>query len=86
SSSYSETIKIRLPDGFVVDEMPDADKIETAYGKYSSKYEISGGFLLFSRTLVLNRTVVPPSAYDDVKNFFGVVRNAEQSPVVLIRK
>lgn len=86
SSSYSETIKIKLPDGFVVDEMPDADKIETAYGKYSSKYEISGGFLLFSRTLVLNRTVVPASGYDDVKNFFGVVRNAEQSPVVLIRK
>ena len=86
SSSYSETIKVKLPDGFVVDELPDADKIETAYGKYSSKFEVSGGFLLFSRSLVLNRMVVPPSGYEDVRKFFGVVRNAEQTPVVLLRK
>ena len=86
SSSYSETIKIKLPDGFVVDEMPDGDKIVTAYGKYSSKYEIANGFLLFSRSLVLNRTVVPISAYDDVKKFFSVVRNAEQAPIVLVKK
>jgi hypothetical protein len=86
SSAYSETIKVELPEGFAIDEMPEADKIETAYGKYSSKYEVSGRFLVFSRTLILNRTVVPPSAYDDLKKFFGVVRNAEQSPVVLVRK
>ncbi|MEO6051448.1 MAG: DUF3857 domain-containing protein [Pyrinomonadaceae bacterium] len=86
ASSYSESIKIKLPVGFVIDEIPEADKIETAYGKYASKYEVSGGFLLFSRRLVLNRTVVPASGYEDVRNFFGVVRNAEQAPVVLVRK
>jgi hypothetical protein len=86
SSDYSETLKVRLPDGFVIDEMPEADKIETAFGKYTSKYEVSGAFLLISRSLVLKRTIIAPSGYDDVGKFFAVVRNAEQSPVVLIRK
>ncbi len=84
SSAYSETIRVKLPDGFVVDEMPSADKTESAFGKYSSKYEVSGGYLIFSRTLILNRTIVPASGYEDVRNFFGVVRNAEQTPVVLM--
>ena len=86
SSSYTETIRIKLPDGFVVDEMPPADKIETAYGKYSSTYELSGASIIFSRSLTLNRTIVPPSGYDDLSKFFGIVRNAEQTPVVLMKK
>ena len=86
ASSYSETIRVKLPDGFVVDEMPETDKIETAYGKYSSKFDVAGGYLTFSRRLVLSRTVVPPSRYEDVRNFFGIVRNAEQTPVVLVKK
>ena len=86
ASSYNEIIKVKLPEGFVVDEMPDVDNIETSYGKYTSKFEVTGKYLIFSRNLVLNRTVVPASAYEDVRKFFGVVRNAEQSPVVLVKK
>ncbi|MCU1291043.1 MAG: hypothetical protein JWN60_3272, partial [Acidobacteria bacterium] len=86
SSSYSETIRVKLPEGFVIDEMPETSKIETAYGKYNAKYEVSGGFLLLTRTLVLNRTTLPAANYEDVKNFFGVVRSAEVSPVVLLKK
>ena len=86
SSSYAETIRVKLPDNFVVDELPEPDKIETSYGKYASKFEVAGGYLLFSRSLVLNRTIVPPTEYENVRNFFGVVRKAEQTPVVLIKK
>jgi hypothetical protein len=86
ASSYKETIRVKLPAGFGVDEMPEPDKIETAFGQYSSKYEIAGEYLLFTRTLQLNRTILPASSYDEVGKFFAVVRNAELSPVVLIKK
>ena len=86
ASSYTETIRVKLPDGFTVDEMPAADKIDNAYGTYSSSFQVSDGFLVFSRSLVLNRTIVPPGGYESVRNFFGVVRRAEESPVVLLRK
>ncbi|MBV9241725.1 MAG: DUF3857 domain-containing protein [Acidobacteria bacterium] len=86
SSNYSETIKVKLPDGFAVDEMPDPDTIETPFGRYSSKYEVSGGYLIFSRKLELSRSVIPASQYNEVGKFFGVVRNAEVAPVVLVKK
>lgn len=86
SSNYDETIRIKLPAGFVVDEMPDADKIEMPFGRYWSKYELQGDTLIFTRKLELNRNVLPASAYNDVDKFFGVVRNGEVTPVVLVKK
>jgi transglutaminase-like putative cysteine protease len=85
-SAYSEQMKIKLPAGFAIDEMPEPDTITTPFGKYTSKYEIADGYLLFSRKLTVNRTIIPASGYEDVRKFFGVVRNAEVSPVVLVRK
>ncbi len=86
ASNYNETIKVKLPDGFAVDEMPDADTIETPFGKYSSKYEVLGNTLIFSRKLELSRSIISPSQYNDVGKFFAVVRNAEIAPVVLVKK
>ena len=86
ASNYYETIKVKLPDGFAVDEMPDPDTIETPFGKYSSKYEVSGNTLTFTRRLELNRSIIPASQYNDVGRFFAVVRNAEIAPVVLVKK
>lgn len=86
SSSYSETIKVKLPPGFVVDEMPEADSVSTPYGKYTSTYEVKGDYLHFKRDLVLNRTIMPASQYEDLSKFFGIVRRAEVTPVVLVKK
>jgi hypothetical protein len=86
SSSYSETIKVKLPDGFVIDEIPEANGIEASFGKYTAKYEVNNGYILLTRSLILNRTILPAASHDEVKNFFGVVRSTEDAPVVLLRK
>jgi hypothetical protein len=86
SSAYSETIRVKLPDGFVVDEIPEGDKAETPFGKYSVNYEIKDGFLLLTRSLSINRTTLPATQYETVKNFFAHVRAAEVAPVVLVKK
>lgn len=86
ASAYSETIRIKLPVGFIVDEIPEGGKVESTFGTYTSKYEVANDYLTFTRTLLLKRTIVPPSGYEDVSRFFGVVRGGEASPVVLVRK
>jgi len=86
ASNYDETIKVKLPDGFTVDEVPDADSIQTPFGRYSSKYEVNGNMLTFTRRLELNRSIIQPSQYNEVGKFFAVVRNAEVAPVVLVKK
>jgi uncharacterized protein DUF3857 len=86
SNSFNEKVTFNLPTGFVVDEMPDPVKLETPFGKYSTSYDVKDGKLLFTRSLTMNRGTVGVDKYDDVRNFFSKVRDAEQAPVVLLRK
>lgn len=85
ASSYTERAKIKLPAGFSVDEMPEAVNLEADFGKYSAEYKVEEGHLVFNRSLTLNRSSVPADKYNTIKNFFGKLHSAEQSPVVLIK-
>jgi hypothetical protein len=86
SRAYTETVRVKLPEGFDVDEMPDPLKLETAFGNYASTYEVKDGHLLFTRTLIQRAATIPADQYSVVRTFFERIRAAEQSPVVLAKK
>jgi transglutaminase-like putative cysteine protease len=86
SHAFSETVRVKLPAGFDVDEMPDPLKLETQFGSYVTKYEVKDGELVFTRTLIERAVTVPADQYSSVRGFFEKIRAAEQSPVVLARK
>jgi hypothetical protein len=86
SNSMRETTTFTLPTGFIIDEMPDAVTLETPFGKYTTKYEAKEGKLVFTRSLVTNRTTVPVDKYNSVKDFYSKIMAAEQAPVVLLKK
>lgn len=86
STAYSETVRVKLPSGFDVDEMPDAVKLDTAFGSYATTYEVKDGQLVFTRKLVQRASTIPVEQYASVRSFFERIRAAEQSPVVLAKK
>ena len=86
ANAYSETVKVQLPAGFAVDEVPDAVKIETPFGSYMTSYEVVGGELVFKRQLSQKATTIPAAQYDVVRKFFESIRAAENAPVVLAKK
>ncbi len=86
SQAYDETVRIKLPEGFIVDEMPDPMKLDTSFGTFSATYEVKDGHLLFTRKLVQRAMTVPVEDYAKVRSFFAGIRAAEQSPVVLLKK
>ena len=86
ANSFSESAVFNLPAGFVVDEMPDPVSLSTPFGKYTTTVEAADGKLRFTRSLVMNRSVVPVERYGEVRDFFSKMLDAEQAPVVLIRK
>ena len=86
ATAYSETVRLKLPGGFDVDEMPDAVKLDTSFGSYTTSYEVKDGQLLFTRKLVQHAATIPVEQYSSVRSFFEKIRAAEQSPVVLARK
>ena len=86
ANAYSETVKVQLPAGFAVDEVPDPIKLETAFGSYMTSYEVVNGELVFKRQLSQKATTIPAAQYDAVRKFYESIRAAENAPVVLARK
>ena len=86
ANAYSETVKVQLPAGFEVDEVPDAVKIETPFGSYMTSYEVVSGELVFKRQLSQHAMTIPAAQYDVVRKFYESIRAAENAPVVLARK
>jgi transglutaminase-like putative cysteine protease len=84
--AYTETVTVKLPAGFEVDDLPDAVKLDTAFGSYSTSYIVKDGQLLFTRKLIVRASTIPVTDYAKVRGFFERIRAAEQSPVVLVKK
>jgi hypothetical protein len=47
---------------------------------------VSDGELLFVRTLEVRAGTIPAAEYGKVRDFYGRVSAADQSPVVLVRQ
>jgi hypothetical protein len=86
ANAYSETVRVQLPAGFVVDELPDAVKLQTAFGSYVTSYEVKNNELVFKRQLSQQATTISAADYETVRKFFESIRAAENAPVVLARK
>jgi hypothetical protein len=86
ANAYSETVQVKLPAGFTVDEVPDAVKIETSFGSYVTSYEVKNNELVFKRQLSQKATTIAPADYETVRKFFESIRAAENAPVVLAKQ
>ncbi len=86
SESFAETVNVKLPPGYAVDEVPDPVKLQTAFGSFEANWESSADGLVFRRKLLVPATTVPVEKYADLKKFFDQAYGAAESPVVLVRK
>ncbi len=86
SGLMKETAIFTLPDGFIVDEVPDDAKLETSFGTYTTTYQINANKLKFTREFTMKRSRLPVEKYSVAREFFSKMKEAEQSPVVLIKK
>jgi hypothetical protein len=86
SRSFSETVHVKLPAGFEVDELPDPLKLDASFGSYNTTYVVKDGELVFTRTLAQRAGTIPAAQYQTVRSFFERIRAAELAPVVLVRK
>ncbi len=86
SHAYTETVRVKLPEGFVVDEIPEAAKMDTSFGSYSTSYEVKDGTLQFTRNLIVRGATIPVAEYEKVKRFFSLIYTAEQAHIVLEKK
>jgi hypothetical protein len=86
SRAFTETVRVKLPAGFEIDEMPDPVTLDVPFGSYKTTYEVKNGELFFGRMMAVRAGAIPADQYESVRKFYERIRAAEQSPVVLARK
>jgi transglutaminase-like putative cysteine protease len=80
---YRERVRIALPAGFAVDELPAPVAFERSAGKYARQWRVDGSRLESERTLDLVEVRLPAGAAAEVRAFTREVLEADAQPVVL---
>jgi hypothetical protein len=81
-----DSIKLKVPEGFKLDELPAPAKVDSAYGSIQATWAVRDGEILMEQTLEIRDMVVPASDFAQVRDFFDKVAGLEGAPVVLIRQ
>jgi transglutaminase-like putative cysteine protease len=83
SMRKKDEFDVQLPDGYVVDELPDPVKIDVGFASYESKTTLDKNTLHYSRTYTVRAIEVPAKQYGDVKELEGAIASDERNNVIL---
>jgi hypothetical protein len=81
-----DSVKIKVPAGFKVDELPAPARIDGPYGTLAASWKVDNGEILMEQTLEIKETLAPAADYAKVRDFFDKVAGAQAAPVVFIRQ
>jgi hypothetical protein len=81
-----DVVTIKLPPGFVVDEMPDPVEVESSYGTYRASWKNSNNNIRFEQSLEVKEATAQVAEYPRVKDFFDKVSGGQSAPVVLVKQ
>jgi hypothetical protein len=76
---------IQLPEGYVVDELPDPVKVDLGFASYESASQVRERVLHYSRTYTVRQVMVPAAKYADVQKLAGIIAADEDSLAILKR-
>jgi Domain of Unknown Function with PDB structure (DUF3857) len=79
----TDAFEFNLPDGYKIDELPDAAKANFAFGEYTSKIENTGSQLKYSREYKINAVRIPADKIGDLGKFFHQINQDERNMAVL---
>jgi hypothetical protein len=79
----AEVVRTRIPEGMVVDEMPDPIEVKSPLGEYSSTFRVEDGILIHERSLTTKFVLIPADNYSELVAFADQVIKGENQAVVL---
>jgi len=86
AEAWQGTVRLQIPAGFKIDEVPDPVSLQGAFGKYKASWTPDGNEVLFRQSLETSEITAPPGDYRAVRDFFEHIYGAESAPVVLMRQ
>ena len=83
---YKDSVRIKLPASYKVDEIPDAVHLDSPYGTYRASWKADGADLVFEQFTEVRAALVPPAQYGELRAFFDKIGGSQVAPVVLASK
>lgn len=81
-----DSIHIRMPGGFKVDEIPAPVKVESPYGSLETMWSVNDGEIVMNQTLEIREKVASSTEYRLVRDFFDQLAGAESAPIVFVKQ
>lgn len=82
----ADTISIKIPDNYKIEYFPEPIELDTPYGEYKIQSTANDTAVTICRTLKMNKGIFPNGDYDNVRNYFKSMVNADASKIILIKK
>ena len=86
SEAIVETLRMRLPDGFEVDELPRPAEGTASFGAHSWSCVVNEGYLICRHSVTVKGATVPAERYEEARSFFAHADNAAERTLVLSRR
>ena len=83
ASHQSDVFDIELPPGYSVDELPNPVKLDVGFAEYSSRTEVKGSVLRYSRDYTIRQVLVPVDHMADLKKLMAGINADERGSVLL---
>jgi hypothetical protein len=80
---WHDSYDIALPDGYVVDEMPDPVNLDTDFASYHSTISAKDKVLHYERDYTVKKVELPAEKQADFRHLEGVILSDERATVVL---
>ncbi|WP_300601541.1 DUF3857 and transglutaminase domain-containing protein [Niabella sp.] len=82
----SDSVSIRIPQGYVIESMPKAVTVKNAFGVYEIRFELKEDIISMTRLYERNSGRFPASDYKTMADFYNKVYAADRARMVLVKK
>lgn len=83
-SIQEDTVRINLPHGFRIDELPKGANLASSFGQFKLDHRTEDRKVIVHRRLAIKAQSVSASDYADVKRFFDAAQSASHANIVLV--
>jgi len=85
TSKETDTYEIEIPQGYVVDDVPDPVHLDMGFATYQSKVEVVSSTVRYTREFVRQTDFLATDRTDDLRTFLGTI-GADESAVVVLKR
>lgn len=86
--NYSEcdTISISIPEGVVVESVPESKELISEFGEYKCHVEVKDNVINYHRYLEIRKGTYPKDKYNDFRDFLEKIAKADDANAVIKQK